>query len=106
MNKITNAGCPHLTGVVCNAYEECEMGKACDLDCEWVELKRKEQECEAQRYKLNYYIEKTTQLLDDIDNYKQALDEIRQYRIAEINNEGEEENDTILSIIDEVENGK
>lgn len=36
----------------------------------------KRQEWEAQRYKLNYYIKKTTQLLDDIDKYKQALDEI------------------------------
>lgn len=42
-------------------------------------LKDKEQECEAQRYKLNYYIEKTTQLLDDIDNYHQVLDEIEKY---------------------------
>lgn len=25
-----NTGCPHLTGVVYNGYEECEMGKACN----------------------------------------------------------------------------
>ena len=29
MNEITNADCPHLTGVTHNSYEECEMGKAC-----------------------------------------------------------------------------
>lgn len=39
-------------------------------------LQAKEQECEAQRCTLNYYIKKTTQLLDDIDNYKQALEQI------------------------------
>ena len=140
-NEKTNAGCPHLTGVTYNSYEECEMGKACDLDCEWAELKRtkeetlflksfinsisemlgiekpnyttnkdfadfvskventlqtkerecqylkrqfeyykdlfvnsedklqvKEQECESQKQRLEYYREKTTQLLNDIDN--------------------------------------
>lgn len=40
------------------------------------ELQVKEQEYEVQRIKLNYYITKTTQLLDDIDNYKQTLNEI------------------------------
>lgn len=34
-------------------------------------------------------------------NYKEALDEIEEYRISEINDEDEEENDTILSIINE-----
>ena len=34
-------------------------------------------------------------------NYKEALDEIEGYRICEINDEDEEENDTILSIINE-----
>lgn len=68
-------------------------------------LRAKEQECEIQRHKLNYYITKTTQLLDDIDNYKQALDEIRQYRVCEINDEDDEEDDTILRIIDEAQNG-
>lgn len=65
-------------------------------------IKGKEQECEAQRYKLDYYITKTTQLLDNIDSYKQALNEIRQYRVAEINDEDEEETDTILKYIDAV----
>ena len=39
----------------------------------------------------------------ECNNYKQALDEIRQYRVAEINDEDEEKTDTILTIIDEVE---
>lgn len=45
------------------------------------QLKRKEQEC---------------------DKYKQALDEIRQYRVCEINDVDGEEDDVILGIIDEV----
>lgn len=43
---ILNTGCPHLTGVVHNGYEECEIGKACDYDCEWIELKKAEQKLE------------------------------------------------------------
>lgn len=35
-----NNNCPHLTGVVYNGYEECDFGKACDLDCEWIELQK------------------------------------------------------------------
>ena len=38
----------------------------------------------------------------ECDNYEQALDKIGQYRVAEINDEDEEENDTILRIIDAV----
>lgn len=38
----------------------------------------------------------------DILKYKQALDEIRQYRVCEINDVDEEEDDVILGIIDEV----
>lgn len=60
---------------------QCECAN--NPNCHYKQLKRtgqklqaKEQECETQRYKLNYYIKKTTQLLDDIDNYKQAFDEI------------------------------
>lgn len=33
-----------------------------------MQLQAKEQECESQKQRLEYYIEKTTQLLDDIDN--------------------------------------
>lgn len=61
----------------CEKYPQC-LYRSNQLQQLETQLKRKEQECEAQRYKLNYYIEKTTQLLDDIDNYKQALDEIEQ----------------------------
>lgn len=42
-------------------------------------IQAKEQECEAQRCKIDYYIKKTTQLLDDMDKYKQALDEIEEF---------------------------
>ena len=56
------------------------------IDEQAKQLKRKEQECETQRHKLNYYIKKTTQLLDDIDNYKQALEEIEE-NIKNMNNE-------------------
>lgn len=45
-------------------------------------LQAKEQECESPRRKIDYYIKKTTQLLDDIDNYKQALDEIEEFCIV------------------------
>lgn len=44
-------------------------------DCYFKQLKREEQECEAQRRKIDYYIVKISQLLDDINKYKQALDE-------------------------------
>ena len=37
------------------------------------------------------------------ENYKHALDEIRQSRIAEINDEEEEKNDTVLNIIRDLE---
>lgn len=42
--------------------------------------------------------------LDYIERKEQALDRIRQYRVAEINDEDEEETDTILRIIDGVQN--
>lgn len=60
-----------------HGFYDCDK-KPCAFKCTeyQTQFKHKEQECEAQRYKLNYYIEKTTQLLDDIDKYKQALDEI------------------------------
>lgn len=35
-----NSNCPHLTEVAYNGYEECDLGKACDLDCEWIELQK------------------------------------------------------------------
>lgn len=37
-------------------------------DCDFKQLKRKEQECESQKQRLEYYRKKTTQLLNDIDN--------------------------------------
>lgn len=54
-------------------YNECKNSP----DCYYKQLKRKEQECESQRFMIDYYIKKTAQLLDDIDEYKQAFDEIK-----------------------------
>lgn len=64
-----NAGCPHLTGVVHNGYEECEMGKACDYDCEWIKLKRAEQKLikiEDRVQDLDNYSEKNVEIMEDI----------------------------------------
>ena len=47
-------------------------------DCCYKQLKRKEQECESQKQRLEYYTTKITQLLDDINKYEQALDEIEE----------------------------
>lgn len=70
------------------------------------QLKRKEQECEElKQWKKgaeNLFKAQIDNPDKIINRYKQALDEIRQYRVAEINDEDEEENDTILRIIDEV----
>ena len=65
---ISNTGCPHLTGVVCNGYEECEMGKACDCDCEWIDLKKAEQKLEkikdiCHTYQMEYTVNNGVQLL-------------------------------------------
>ncbi len=63
--------------IYCVAYDEtCKTGNEC-----------KQKEC----------------VFKDILKYKQALNEIRQYRVCEINDEDEEEGDVILGIIDEVE---
>lgn len=40
ISDIETDNCPHLTGVVHGGYSECELGKACDLDCEWYELQK------------------------------------------------------------------
>ena len=75
-------------------------------DCCYKQFKYKEQECEELNRDNRYFVNQIISLETLINEQEQALDKIRQYRIAEINNEGEEENDTILSIIDEVKNGK
>lgn len=84
------------------------------------QLKRKEEELQAQRnftaqeqgkiYCVAY--DKTCEtgneckqkkcVFKDRLKYKQALDEIRQYRVCEINDVDGEEDDVILGIIDEV----
>lgn len=93
----------------------------CHNNCYYKQLKRKEQELQAQRnfttqeqrkiYCVAY--DKTCEtgneckqkkcVFKDRLKYKQALDEIRQYRVCEINDEDGEEGDVILGIIDEVE---
>ena len=65
-------------------------------------LQAKEQECEAQRRKIDYYIKKTTQLLDDIDNYKQALDEIEKFMIYEFSGQGQWVKKDILNKINKI----
>ena len=66
------------------------------------QLRTKEQECEELNSDNRYYVSNIIILESLTDKYKQALDEIRQYRVAEINDEDEAENDTILTIINEV----
>lgn len=62
--------------IYCVAYDKtCETGNEC-----------KQKQC----------------VFKDRLKYKQALDEIRQYRVCEINDEDEEEGDVILGIIDEI----
>lgn len=65
----------------CNSNPNCYFKQHNDKYCNKENcslLKAKEQECEAQRRTLNYYIKKITQLLDDIDKYELALDEIEE----------------------------
>ena len=65
-------------------------------------LALKKQECEeliSQRDKFEFG---NNILEHERNNYKQALDEIRQYRVCEINDVDGEEGDVILEIIDEV----
>lgn len=71
------------------------------------QLKRKEQECEELKQWKKGAENLFKAQIDNADKitnkYKQALDEIRQYRVCEINDEDGEEGDVILGIIDEVE---
>ena len=85
----------------------CEYHK----DCYYKQLKRKEQECEkinltnerlvAEKYIMNEEILKLKRKEQECDKYKAALDEIKRYRVCEINDEDGEEGDVILGIIDE-----
>ena len=63
----------------CEKYPQC-LYRGNQLQQLETQLKCKEQEC---------------------DKYKEALDEIRRYRVCEINDEDGEEGDVILGIIDE-----
>lgn len=65
-------------------------------------IKHKEQECEELNSDNRYFVDKITLLKMLTDKYEQALNKIRQYRVAEINDEDEAENDTILTIINEI----
>ena len=104
-----------------HGFYDCDK-KPCAFKCiEYQkQLKRKEQELQAQRnftaqeqrkiYCAAY--DKTCETgneckqkkcaFKDRLKYKQALDEIRQYRVCEINDVDGEEDDVILGIIDEV----
>ena len=74
--------CSGIDCLTCDETEPCIYRIANKLQ---EQLKRKEEECE---------------------EYKQALDEIRQYRVCEINDEDGEEGDVILGIIDEMNDSK
>lgn len=69
--------CSGLDCLTCDEIEPCIYRIANKLQ---EQLERKEQEC---------------------DKYEEALDEIRRYRVCEINDEEGEEGDVILEIIDE-----
>ena len=70
------------------------------------QLKRKEEECEELKQWKKGAENLFKAQIDNTDKitnrYKQALDEIRQYRVCEINDVDGEEDDVILGIIDEV----
>lgn len=81
-------------------------------NCNFKRLKRKERELEP--FKDDYFknldtktiaglAKKSIRLTTENIKLEDALDEIKQYRIAEINDEDEEENDTILNIIRDLE---
>lgn len=92
-------------------YNECQNSP----NCHFKQLKRKEQElrdiCKA--FDIEYVMDKETGSLigrcnklnkkeQECEKYKQALDEIRDYRVCEINDVDGEEDDVILGIIDKV----
>lgn len=72
----------------------------------YLDKKAKEQECEKLNSDNLYFVNKIISLELLTDEYEQALNEIEQYRVAEINDEDEAANDTILTIIDTVKDGK
>lgn len=57
--------CEGLDCTICGEKEPCIYKIANKLQAQ---LQAKEQECESQKQRLEYYRKKTTQLLDDIDN--------------------------------------
>lgn len=89
-------------------------------NCYYKQFKRKEHECEElkkEKAEIKKYLgisgKTIIQRLEELQEfkdklkiseyeYKQALDEIRQYRVCEINDVDGEEDDVILGIIDEV----
>lgn len=79
--SVLGANCLEFYAVLCSTVNNKIKDLQQQLKRTGQKLQAKEQECE----KIN-----------------QALDEIRQYRVAEINDEDEEDTDTILRIIDTV----
>lgn len=105
----------------CSDEEMCKDHPNCFYKKVLKQLKRKEQECEELKEE-NNQLQKNCQIcecfingipckslrdmdydlqnvINQRDNYKQALDKIEQYRVAEINDEDGEATDTILQII-------
>lgn len=70
-----------IDGVFINAClvpEKCKEFETCKIKNILRQLARKTQECEKLRIKLDYYIEKTKQLLDDLDNKDRFNSELQQ----------------------------
>lgn len=61
----------------CEKYPQC-LYRSNQLQQLETQLKHKEQECESQKQRLEYYIEKTTQLLDDIDNKDRFITKLQE----------------------------
>lgn len=90
--SILGANCLEFYAVLCSTAEN----KIGDLQ---EQLKRKEEKVE----ELNLVNKKLgAELCGKLQNYMRVLDEIRQYRVCEINDVDGEEDDVILGIIDEV----
>ena len=97
MHRFMDASCSN-----CNKFSHC-----CNNDLICIsKYREKEQECEElKQWKkgVENLFKAQIDNTDKITNrYKQALDEIRQYRVCEINDVDGEEDDVILGIIDEV----
>ena len=93
MHRLMDVSCSN-----CNKFSHCNNNNLICIS----KYEAKEQECEKLNSDNRYFVNKIISLELLTDEYEQALNEIEQYRVAEINDEDEAENDTILTIINEV----